>query len=96
MKLLAGRYGIGRIPYITVRALNQCVRELLLAQSSDWPFIINTGTSEGYAVRRIKDHVARFRYLADSIEKKSIDEEYLSAMEEIDNIFPNADYRLFF
>ncbi|MCL5022607.1 MAG: DUF1957 domain-containing protein [Nitrospirae bacterium] len=95
MESLAGRYGIGRVPYITVRALNQCVRELLLAQSSDWPFIINNGTSEGYAVRRIKDHVARFRYLADSIEKKSIDEEYLSAIEEIDNIFPNADYRLF-
>ncbi|MDA8242292.1 MAG: DUF1957 domain-containing protein [Nitrospiraceae bacterium] len=95
MESLAGRYGIGRVPYITVRALNQCVRELLLAQSSDWPFIINNGTSEGYAVRRIKDHVARFRYFADSIEKKSIDEEYLSAIEEIDNIFPNSDYRLF-
>ena len=95
MESLAGRYGTGRIPFTTVRALNQCVRELLLAQSSDWPFIINNATSEGYALRRIKDHVARFRYLADSIEKKTVDEEYLSALEEIDNIFPNADYRLF-
>ena len=95
MESLAGRYGIGRVPYVTVRALNQCVRELLLAQSSDWPFIINNGTSEGYAVRRVRDHVARFRYLADSIEGRTLDEEYLSAIEQIDNIFPHADYRLF-
>jgi 1,4-alpha-glucan branching enzyme len=46
-------------------------------------------------VRRIKDHVARFQYLADSIEKKSIDEKYLSALEGLDACFPNADYRLF-
>jgi 1,4-alpha-glucan branching enzyme len=96
MESLAAGYGIGRVPYATVRALNQCVRELLLAQSSDWPFIISNGTSDGYAVRRIKDHVARFRYLADAVERKSINEEYLSALEEVDNIFPKADYRLFF
>ena len=96
MESLAGGYGAARsVPFATKRALNQCVRELLLAQSSDWPFIINNATSEGYALRRIKDHVARFRYLADSIEGKSVDEEYLSAIEEIDNIFPNADYRVF-
>jgi 1,4-alpha-glucan branching enzyme len=95
METLAGKAGSGRLSKVRVRALNQCVRELLLAQSSDWPFIINNGTSVEYAVRRIKDHVARFGYLADSIEKKSIDREYLSALEEIDNIFPNADYRLY-
>jgi len=73
----------------------QCVRELLLTQSSDWPFMINNGTSAGYATRRVKDHVARFHYLADSIENNSISEDHLSALEQMDNIFPNADYRLF-
>lgn len=77
------------------RALNQCLRELLLAQSSDWPFIINNGTSAEYATRRVKDHVARFHYLADSIENNSVSREYLSAMEQMDNIFPDADYKLF-
>jgi 1,4-alpha-glucan branching enzyme len=56
---------------------------------------LNNGTSVEYAERRIKDHVARFGYLAEAIEKKSINEEYLSALEQIDNIFPNADYRLY-
>ncbi|MFH0925725.1 MAG: 1,4-alpha-glucan branching protein domain-containing protein [bacterium] len=80
---------------ITQRALNQCLRELLLAQSSDWPFIINNSTSTDYATRRVKDHVARFHYLASSIENNSLVEENLSAIEYMDNIFPKADYRLF-
>ena len=42
------------------RALNQCARELLLAQSSDWLFIITNGTMVDYAKKRIKDHIGRF------------------------------------
>ncbi len=95
MESLAVQTGEGRVPALRHRALNQCVRELLLAQSSDWPFIISNGTSEGYATRRVKDHVSRFHYLADSIENNAINAEYLYALEQIDNIFPNADYRLF-
>ena len=33
------------------RALNQAARELLLAQSSDWAFIMKTGTMVEYATR---------------------------------------------
>ncbi len=95
MEALAANNDKNRPPALTRRVLNQCVRELLLAQSSDWAFIINNSTSAEYATRRVKDHVARFHYLADSIEKNSINADYLCALEEMDNIFPNADYRLF-
>jgi 1,4-alpha-glucan branching enzyme len=95
MEVLAAGKGKGRITALTRRALNQCMRELLLAQSSDWPFIINNGTSAEYATRRIKDHVSRFHYLADSIENNSISKEHLSGLEQMDNIFPNADFRIF-
>jgi 1,4-alpha-glucan branching enzyme len=95
MEKLAQKHTKGRVAAMTGRALNQCMRELFLAQSSDWPFIINNGTSAEYAERRFKDHVARFYYLADQIEKKKINEEYLSAIEQMDNIFPHIDYRLF-
>ena len=40
---------------VTRRALNQAARELLLAQSSDWAFIIKTGTMVDYAVRRTRE-----------------------------------------
>ena len=77
------------------RALNQCGRELLLAQSSDWPFIINGGTATTYAVRRFKDHVSRFTFLADALEDGSLSERHLLALERIDAIFPDIDYKKF-
>src|SRR5207253_6390465 len=49
------------------RALNQAARELLLAQSSDWAFIITTGTMVQYAVKRFKDHIHRFTRLYEMI-----------------------------
>ena len=84
-----------RVPKNKARVLDQCVRELLLAQSSDWPFIITQGTSAQYAERRVKDHVARFHYLAGRIDSGQLDDDYLAALEHVDNIFPDADYRLF-
>jgi 1,4-alpha-glucan branching enzyme len=38
--------------------LAQAARELLLAQSSDWQFIISTGAAADYAERRFQEHCA--------------------------------------
>lgn len=95
MRQLAHQHGRAPVSEPVRRALNQCVRELLLAQSSDWPFIITNGTSAQYASRRVRDHVSRFHQLADGIDRGTIDDEQLRALEYIDNIFPNADYRMF-
>ncbi|MEO7986772.1 MAG: 1,4-alpha-glucan branching protein domain-containing protein [Gemmatimonadales bacterium] len=38
--------------------LEQATRELLLAQSSDWQFIISTGAAADYAERRFTEHCA--------------------------------------
>ena len=75
------------------RALNQALRELLLAQSSDWAFIMGTGTHTSYAVKRTKDHLLRFTRLYEDIKANSIDEDWLADIEYKDNIFPNIDYR---
>jgi len=96
LEVLTARYGAGPdVPALTRRALQQCMRELLLGQSSDWPFIINNGTATEYAARRVRDHVARFYYLADALEQGTVDPEVLEALETMDNIFPDADYRLY-
>ena len=50
----------GRARGWSARALNQAARELLLAQSSDWAFIMTTGTTVPYAERRTNEHVVRF------------------------------------
>jgi 1,4-alpha-glucan branching enzyme len=77
------------------RALNQALRELLLAQSSDWPFMMKTGQQAEYAVKRIKDHLLNFLRLADEIDSGRIDEPRLKNLEDRDNLFPFLDYRSF-
>ena len=76
------------------RALNQALRELLLAQSSDWAFIMATGTHVSYAQRRTKDHLLRFFKLAEFIRSDAIDETFLKELEYKDNLFPEIDYRV--
>ncbi|HWV38946.1 MAG TPA: 1,4-alpha-glucan branching protein domain-containing protein [Vulgatibacter sp.] len=77
------------------RALNQAARELLLAQSSDWAFIMKTGTMVEYAVQRTKDHVLRFLRLEDELRRGAIDEAWLAQVEGRDNLFPELDYRVY-
>jgi 1,4-alpha-glucan branching enzyme len=76
------------------RALNQALRELLLAQSSDWAFIIATGTHTSYAIRRTKEHLLRFTRLYEDIKANSLDENWLRDIEYKDNIFPDIDYKV--
>ncbi|MGV3773764.1 MAG: glycoside hydrolase family 57 protein [Verrucomicrobiales bacterium] len=79
---------------LQLRALKQAGRELLLAQSSDWPFIIRTGTSPEYAKKRVKDHLLRFIALHEQLTSTSVDETWLTRVEQMDNIFQdiNIDY----
>ena len=85
-----------RIPAATglkLRALKQAARELLLAQASDWPFILRSGTSPHYAKRRVKDHLLRFIALHEQLTTTRIDEVWLEQIEAMDNVFPEVDYR---
>ena len=76
---------------IQKRALNQAARELLLAQSSDWLFIITNGTMVDYAKNRIKNHIGRFMKLYNQITTDTIDLEYLKSLEKLDCIFHDLD-----
>ena len=80
---------------VTARALNQAARELLLAQSSDWAFIMKTGTMVQYAVKRTKDHINSFNALYEMINEKKIDKKFLEDLESRDNIFPELDYKVY-
>ncbi len=78
---------------LTERALKQAARELLLAQGSDWPFILRTGTSPEYARHRIKEHLGCFLALHEQILRQEVDEGGLRRIEELDNLFPDVSYR---
>jgi 1,4-alpha-glucan branching enzyme len=75
------------------RALKQAARELLLAQASDWPFILRTGTSPDYARKRVKDHLLRFIALHEQLTTTRVNASWLSKIEAMDNVFPDVNYR---
>ena len=77
------------------RALNQAARELLLAQSSDWPFLISQQTAVPYAMRRFREHIHTFQQLSRQISSQTIDEGWLQTIESQDSIFPRLDYRVY-
>ena len=77
------------------RALNQAAREVLLSQASDWPFIIRAGTTTPYAVRRVKEHLANFTKIYDSLSSGTVSTEWLTKLEKQNNLFPDLDYRIF-
>jgi len=77
------------------RALNQAAREVLLAQSSDWAFIMKTGTMVDYANRRTQKHVGSFYRLCDGLRNQAIDPGFLERLEAEDNLFPELDYRVY-
>lgn len=80
---------------LKVRTLNQALRELLLLQSSDWPFLVTTFQAKDYAVERFEQHTANFNQLAEMAETGKIDEARLAVLEEADNPFSNIDYHWF-
>jgi 1,4-alpha-glucan branching enzyme len=78
----------------TRRALTQALRELLLAQSSDWAFMMSRETTSEYAIRRTNDHLLRCQQLCDQVGGGAIDDLRLAALEDTDNVFPALDYRV--
>jgi len=78
------------------RALDQAAREVVLAQSSDWAFIMKTGTTVPYATKRTNDHVKRFTRIYDTlVSGREIDARWLAEVEGRDNLFPEIDYRIY-
>jgi 1,4-alpha-glucan branching enzyme len=77
------------------RALAQAARTLLLAQASDWPFLIRDGAAADYAEGRVRDLLARLGYLLGALESGTVEPRRLAALEQLDAIFPELDGRVF-
>ncbi len=97
MEDLAARYPQAEGELLEV--LNQAARELLLLESSDWPFLVTTGQAKEYACQRFTDHLERFNHLANLAEQgrelSEEDRKFLLGLKERDNPFPDIDYRVF-
>lgn len=65
------------------RALDQLIRELLLAQSSDWAFILTTATTREYAEARFRAHIHRLRHLGHLVEKRALSHEDIAWLDDV-------------
>ena len=62
---------------------------MLLAQSSDWSFILRAGTTTDLAKERIERHLDRFWRLMDAINNNTpLPEGWLQAIQRDDGLFP--------
>ena len=74
------------------RALRQAARELLLATSSDWPFLVTTGQAADYAVERFRSHALRFHRACELARRATPgDDVELRSLEHADDPFPDVD-----
>lgn len=72
-------------------ALRQAARELLLMQSSDWPFLITTGQAREYGERRFRVHSARFSSLIEMLAEDRHGPEAVENLWRQDRVFPDLD-----
>ena len=80
---------------LTLRALNQAARELLLAQASDWAFMMKTGHHRSYAEGRVRGHLANLDQLLEQVKGGKVWEEILEGLEEKNNLFFNLTYKIY-
>ena len=77
------------------RALNQAAREILLAQSSDWPALLFRQDSTEFARSRAENALRNFTTIYEALGSNYISTEWLTGLERRHNIFPNINYRVF-
>ena len=95
MIALAGAWQARSVDALTQRALTQAGRELQLAQSSDWPFLLKMATAGDYPARRFRGHLDNFNRLKAGLESgPTPDLEILVADLEFRHpLFPRLDWR---
>jgi 1,4-alpha-glucan branching enzyme len=74
---------------VTEQALGQMAREVMLAASSDWAFIMTMGTTVEYATRRTREHLEQAHALAEMIEAGTVQLAHVQALEAAKPIFPH-------
>jgi len=74
-----------------IRCVKQMSRELMLAQSSDWAFLMRNNAARPYAKKRTEDHFANFDALW-ALFSKAPNDEAVSALEKANPIFENIDW----
>lgn len=77
------------------RALNMAGKQLMLAQSSDWTFIMDNKSMVDYAIRRVNEHIGIFQQLNRELTEQRIDLTQLEKWEQRWPIFSSFSFQFF-
>ena len=77
------------------RCIELMTKELLLAQSSDWPFLMKNEPSREYAERRTREHLERFDRVWSVSAKAEAGSDLLAEIEEADPVFSDLPWNLY-
>ncbi|HUQ17879.1 MAG TPA: 1,4-alpha-glucan branching protein domain-containing protein [Candidatus Saccharimonadales bacterium] len=76
---------------VRARAADQALRELLLLESSDWPFLVTTGQAADYGAERFRAHAERLHRCVELAQRASAsDAAEIAELERTDAVFPDA------
>ncbi len=77
------------------RVLNTAAKEVLFAQSMDWPLMVDSFTSADYAVTRCEEHIQAFSTVYEALGTKAVSTDWLIKREKKYPVFSEMDYRFF-
>lgn len=80
---------------IQKRAVQQAIKELFLAMSSDWAFLMKSGTFSEYASSRIVDHLKNCDRILSALSQWNADAVWILELERKHNILPGLDDAIF-
>lgn len=80
---------------LRLRLLNLAAKEVLLAQSGDWPLMLHDNYLADYAKREFAQNIRAFCNVFESLGSNKVDTEWLVRTEKQHSLFPWLNYKIF-
>lgn len=77
------------------RLLNMAAKQILLAQTGDWPKMLHEGIISDFVKNQFKDEILSFTKVFDALASNTVSTEWLTACERKNPLFPWLNYRVF-
>lgn len=82
-------------PGLKERILNMAAKEVLFAQSMDWPLLVTMDMSAEYAAQRCNEHLRAFTTVYESLGSGVVSTDWLIKREKKYPVFSEMNYRIF-
>ncbi|WP_407399433.1 1,4-alpha-glucan branching protein domain-containing protein [Treponema sp.] len=77
------------------RLLNMAAKQVLLAQSGEWPMMLHDSVLSDYVNEQFKDEILSFTKVFDALASNTVSTEWLTNCEKKNPLFPWLNYRIF-